>query len=311
MQNSIALFLEASSNTYMQYVHAEAEREARHRGLRVETFYADNRFLQVQQIYSVINDERKRPRAIAVLPIAMEGFGRIARAALSRGMDWICVHRGLDGLDVLRGEYPTNAITLVAPDQLEIGRQQGRLARSVASTRRVLYVQGTRETPSAPLRLAGFREVVGGSCDIIGTIDGHWTTAAAHEATQRWLRIMAPSLGGLDVVVCQNDTMAIGVMQALAAQAGVGRLELTRVPIIGCDGAPDVGRRLVDEGRLAATVVLEGIGPAIVQVAANRLQGLLPPEQILLPPVPYGGRALVPAPTVRERPLATLTPLSA
>jgi ABC-type sugar transport system substrate-binding protein len=291
MQDSIALFLEASSNSYMQYVQSEAEHEARHHGLRVEAFYADNRFLQVQQLFSVINDERQRPRAVAVLPVAMEGFGRIARAALRNGMDWICLHRGIDGLDALRREFPARAITLVAPDHVEIGRQQGQLAQTVGSPRRVLYVQGDQDGPSVLQRLAGFRAAVGAGCEIVGTIDGHWTTDGAEEATRRWLRVMARSLAGLDAVVCQNDAMAVGVLQAFAAQAAQGDTFLASVPIIGCDGSPSVGRRLVDEGAFAATVVLEGAGPAVVQVAANHRQGQLPPPAIAIEPVPYGGRA--------------------
>ena len=47
--------------------------------------------------------------------------------------------------------------------------------------------------------------------------------------------------------------------------------------MIGCDGAPDIGQKLVREGRLAATVVLPRVaGPAVDEIAALLEKGTRP-----------------------------------
>jgi ABC-type sugar transport system substrate-binding protein len=287
MTKTIALFLEHAANPYMQVIRGEAEREARQHGLVVECFFADHRFLQAQQLLSVIRAEANRPLALAVLPLHGDGYSRLARTALAAGVDWICMHRRIEELDVLQREFRGRAVTFVTPNQLEIGHQQGRLARKIAPAGRILYVQGNPTSASAQERLAGFREVVDPRREIVGIVDGNWTAEDALSATERWLKLMS-SVERLDAVVAQSDAMALGVLKALCEQGlRANQPELPRIPLIGCDGVAEVGCRLVDEGRLAGTVVLQGVGTQAVRVVVNRLRGQLPPIEILLAPIAY------------------------
>jgi ABC-type sugar transport system substrate-binding protein len=93
-----------------------------------------------------------------------------------------------------------------------------------------------------------------------------------------WLRLGSSTRRPFDLVACQNDHMAAGVLEALAEGAReMGHPEIARTPVTGCDGAPDVGQRLVREGRLAATVVLPRVaGPAVQMVAGVLQQGTRP-----------------------------------
>jgi ABC-type sugar transport system substrate-binding protein len=72
--------------------------------------------------------------------------------------------------------------------------------------------------------------------------------------------------------------MAGGVLEALAAAAAEsGKPELARIPVAGCDGAPQIGERMVREGRLAATVVLPRVaGPAVEEIARLLVRGEKP-----------------------------------
>jgi len=287
MNKTVALFLEHESNPYVQYIRAQAEREAKQHDLEVETFYCDNRFVQIQQLYSAIHSQRRRPIAVAVMPAREGSLARVARAALGSGMDWICLHRRTGELETLRRAFPRNVATLVAPNQHEIGRQQARLVRALGADGPVLYVQGNAANASTQERLAGFRQVATFT-DEAGIIDGNWTTEDARLATERWLHIMLPSLGTLGAAVCQSDAMAIGVKGALAeAAARTGRSDLQHVPVIGCDGIPDVGRRLVDEKQLAGTVVIQDVGAFAVRLVAKRLRGQVPSQNVVLSPSCY------------------------
>lgn len=284
MAQRLSLFLEHASNPYAQHLREEVEREALQHGYFVEPFFADDRFLQIKQLYSVIHGEvAQRPRAILV-DAGFEGIDRIARAALGRGIDWICLNQRAVDLEALRCEFPERTIALVAPDQLEIGRQQAELAQRVAPAGRLLYVQGSSQNTSARARLEGFIRVSDPQRRVIGIVDGNWTTDDSHAAVSRWLNVMTASFGRLDGVVAQNDAMAAGVRLALCSAAErLNRSDLTAVPLIGCDGAPGAGMQHVDEGRLAATVVLRDIGTYAVRTAVDRLKGLTAPTEIILP----------------------------
>jgi ABC-type sugar transport system substrate-binding protein len=84
--------------------------------------------------------------------------------------------------------------------------------------------------------------------------------------------------------VCQNDNMARGMRRALERL----RPEWARVPFLGCDGLPAGGRRDVDEGRLAATVLIPSCaGPAVELVLRWKRQGVVPPAETVLAPAAY------------------------
>lgn len=270
----------------MQQVRSEAESEAAPRGLTVQTSFADNRFLQIQQVYAAIRTER--PSAIAILPIHDGSLGRVAQAALRGGIDWISLHRRTGDLQELQAEFPERMVTLVAPDQIEIGRLQGRLAQALASGSHVLYVQGSKANQSAHQRLQGFREVIDPKREIVGVVDGNWTADDARSAVERWLHVMLRSVPRVDVVVCQSDAMAIGARAGLRATAAqTGHPALASIPVVGCDGLPNVGRKLVDEGELAATVWVHDVGRQTVRIVAERREGRRAAAEVVLMPFPY------------------------
>ena len=60
------------------------------------------------------------------------------------------------------------------------------------------------------------------------------------------------------------------------------------VPFLGCDGLPQSGRRDVDEGRLAGTVVIPSCaGPAVELVVSGKRAARVPPALTILAPSPY------------------------
>jgi ABC-type sugar transport system substrate-binding protein len=117
-------------------------------------------------------------------------------------------------------------------------------------------------------------------------LEGRWTESSGEEAVSSWLSLKSSEVTQLALVGCQNDAMAVGAARALAARRD--RRDLTRVPITGCDGLPAGGRRLVDEGQLAATVVVaSNTGPAIRLVAQCLATGRPAPAETLLPVESY------------------------
>ena len=89
----------------------------------------------------------------------------------------------------------------------------------------------------------------------------------------------------MDVVGCQNDSMAVGARRAVAALRPAWADD---VRFTGCDGLPEGGRKLVDSGQLAATVVTpSNTGPALERIASWLRTGELPPRDVLLEPLSH------------------------
>lgn len=288
----LALFLPDPGNDFVAAIAADAEQACQRHGFTLSVASSNNQAVeQIQQIFAALRAEKpERPDAILVMPIHDQSLERVARFALGQGIPWVCLHRATGDLPALRSEFPDVALTLVGPEQEECGRIQGRQVLAMfPQGARALYVHGRADNQSTKQRAAGLRQIIEGSSIQLGeSIDGNWSTADTELAVGRWLKLLIAHTQ-VDVVVCQNDAMAVGALRALREAArGLDRPDLAALPVIGCDGLPQVGRKLVDAGDLAATVVLPmPASPAIEAVSKALNGGGLPPTHIRLQPQTY------------------------
>jgi ribose transport system substrate-binding protein len=246
-----------------QQVQAQDARETgRGLGIDVEVHFAQGHaVVQIQQLFKHIHaPEGERPVAILVEPAAGDGLERVARNAVKAGIGWILINMTAGYLDGMRREHPGLPIGMVGSDQKEIGRIQGRqVVRLVGKHARALCVQGPAESNVTQERFLGFKETLGAGCEV-RTLNGDWTEAGAERAVTAWLRLKTAEAFRPDVVASQNDSMALGARRALVKQHPDWR----GVPLVGCDGLPQGGQKLVGQGELAATIVTQSnTGPAI------------------------------------------------
>jgi ABC-type sugar transport system substrate-binding protein len=284
----VASFL--TQDQEFQRLQAEdAQQAAGREGLRLEVVFADNNaVLQIQQLYAAIHAApEERPCAIVVETVAGEGLERVARKATSTGIGWVLINRSVPYLEQLRAEHPKLPISSVGTDQLEVGRIQGAQLKVLAPRgSAVLCVTGPRDTSVAQERLAGLQETLAPAGLEAKILEGRWTEASGAEAVGRWLRLESSRGTLVAAIACQNDAMAVGAARVLQEQAGAGPLR--RVPALGCDGLPDGGRRLVEQGVLTATIVTPSNGGPAVQLVARALRtGVPAPPAVKLAPVPY------------------------
>ena len=84
---------------------------------------------------------------------------------------------------------------------------------------------------------------------------GEWTEAAGRTAFGDWYRVFKSRSLAVPVVAAQSDELAVGVRGAIRELDDPRRREdLSRAKLLGMDGCPAYGRRLVDEGTLTATI---------------------------------------------------------
>jgi ABC-type sugar transport system substrate-binding protein len=140
------------------------------------------------------------------------------------------------------------------------------------------------------------REVIAGSnIEAADVIDGNWIPADAEHMVGGWLRMVMSGKSQLDLIGCQNDLMATGARKALETVGTyLNRPELATIRITGVDGLPDVGQKMVNEGKLAATVIVPSSGtPALELVVAAIQLGKLPPATVMLSSVSYPREAVL------------------
>ncbi len=284
MGETVGLFL-TGLNDYQERLKEDALKRAKHLGFELDIHLADNDpHRQLNQIKTAIEKRAAtRTTAIIVCPVSENALGAAGRTAVVAGLDWVLLNRSADYLESLRQEFPRQVIFTVLPDQMEIGRIQGYQVRALAAPgERVLCITGRADTWSAGLRLAGLKEVAGG-INPIADVDGGWTSEGARRAVDDWLELQGRT-EPIGAFVAQNDDMALGTRQAVRDAIVRWSLPLAAVPIVGCDGSPRFGQRLVRERRLACTVaVSSSSGPALDWLHRARAGQDRPPTQVVLP----------------------------
>jgi ABC-type sugar transport system substrate-binding protein len=287
MTERVVVSLTSAEQEYQALQGQDAREVGRSLGIEVEVLFAeDNAVLQIQQLFAFVHaPESERPAALLVHTRVADGLERVARNAAKAGIGWFLLNRTAPYLDVLRSEHPALAMASVTTDHLEIGRIHARqLARLCPDGGHVLYVQGPAEAPAAKERLEGLEEALRGRPFDFKIVNGEWTSTSAEKAITAWLRLRTAELFRPQAVVCQNDNMASGARKALQAL----RPEWARLPFLGCDGLPQGGRREVDEGRLAGTVVIPSCGgPAVELAVAWKRAARVPAAQTVLAPSAY------------------------
>jgi len=284
----IVVSLPDQENEYQLMQAADAYATAQRLGLDVEVLNAESSpVLQIQQIFKATRTE-PTPSAIIVEPFSSEEIGRIARHALQSRIPVVFLNSSSEELPALREENPNVPLVTVTSDQIEIGRIQGRQVRAVLpGGGHVLYIQGPATAPASQDRHAGLLEALEGSKVRVTALDGHWTESSAFNAVKSWLRLKLWETTPVDVVAAQDDSMARGARGAVENSPDVGA-RWSNVEYLGIDGVPDVGQKMVDEGRLAATIVMpSNTGPALEALHRHLIEGSRIPATVLLPTRSY------------------------
>src|SRR5262249_12863799 len=136
-------------------------------------------------------------------------------------------------------------------------------------------------------RYQGVREVLG-SASRVTVLDGQWTDASAEAAVRSWLRLRTWEKDPVHAVAAQDDSMARGAQTAIDPLPQADRRAWEGVKFPGIDGVAGSGQKLVEEGRLHATIVMpSNAGPALELLHRWLRTGKLPPPHLTLPATSY------------------------
>jgi ABC-type sugar transport system substrate-binding protein len=281
--NPLALCLVDADNDFQQAARLDAEDAARGAGLSIETHWSGGDLsAQLAQVRQLL-DRTSPPAAILIMAVRDRGLARLAAEAAGAAIHWVFLNRTEDDLDDVRRVHPRAIVCQIYPDEVETGRVQGRLVQALLPNGgRVLQVEGSRRSLAARDRTAGTLQVLAGGPVQLVPLEAGWTAEEGREAVRGWLRVAVRANVHLDLVLCHNDLLAVGAREALEEVARtLERPGLTTLPIVGCDGTPSVGQKMVEEGRIAATVVLPRSSRTAVELVARALAGGEPPPAVV------------------------------
>jgi ABC-type sugar transport system substrate-binding protein len=290
-QGRIFLSLVNDTNDYQLAIKNDAEAAAVRLGFDLEVRHAHGDVIQqIKHVYECMNRPvETRPRVLMLFPVKDASLERVLRDAANAGILCAILNRQPEYVRTLRRDYPKACFGTISPDQVEAGRIQGRQVRALLPTGGFfLYVMGPSVASAPQDRLAGLREALQGLSFDWAQVHGDWSEAGAEKGVRQWLQIMQSTELRLQLVVSQNDAMASGAKKALDAMAvEIQRPALARVPLMGIDGHHDVGRRFVDQGTFAATIIQLSSGGPAVEWAARVLADDTAPADVVLPLTPY------------------------
>jgi len=160
-------------------------------------------------------------------------------------------------------------IGTLSTDHVEIGRIQALQVNAVAPDGgSVLCVTGSLRSSAAQQRLAGLKSALKPGLTLHDAEAGEWTEEGGARAFESWYGLFRSRRFELHAIAAQSDELAVGARRAALSLATPAHRETLAVAkLLGVDACPAYGKRLVDEGTLAASVV----APANTGDALRRL----------------------------------------
>jgi hypothetical protein len=292
MDESRAVFVllpgRREENDHYQLLQEETALAAGARlGLRVEVAWAPA-FDQLRVLKKRFL-EPAPPDAVVTEPSSLSTMGFLLREMRGRA-GLVLLNAWGPEVEVAASSWDLSSpLGTVSTDHAAIGRVQGEQVLRLARGGPVLCVTGPRRSSAAQERLDALRATVGGGADVVDTEAGEWTEAAGIMAFGDWYRVFKSRNPSLAAVAAQSDELAVGARSAIRALPDAAhRAALEKARFLGVDACPAYGRRLVDDGTLAASVVAPAnTGLALELLHAFWKEGRRLPPRSFTTPSPY------------------------
>ena len=279
--------LTTRDNDYQMEQATAAEEAAKRYGADLQVLDAENdAILQSQQLLKIIQSNTEaHPDGIIFEPVGGTAMPQVARAAAAAGIAWVVLNREVEYISELRNTYKI-PIFSISSDHEQIGRIQGsQITALLPKSGSVLLIQGPAESLAARQRTSGMYESK--PTDVqVKVMKANWTEASAYKAVSSWLKLSTSQQALIDLIAAQDDSMAIGARKAFQELTDANlRSRWMKVPFLGIDGVRKTGQAWVQQGLLAATIIVPtNTGKAIEMLTQALNAGTLPAAKTLTVP---------------------------
>ena len=171
---------------------------------------------------------------------------------------------------------PGSFVTYVGADDFEIGYREARyLFEKLGGKGKIVVIEGTPAAPTNPERVRGYQRAFGEfpGIQVLGSGIGNYQQTDARRVTEKFLTEHKE----IDAVLSANDSMALGVLEALKA---ANRTAI----VIGINGILPAVKQ-IETGGMLATVDFNmfKIGCTAARAAVRYLKKEPLPEKVMLP----------------------------
>lgn len=259
---------QCSQDEWRSKQNEEMQREAslqQNVALEVRSVRDDNE----QQIADIAYFIEKQVDLLVVSPNEAHAVTPVVERAYRAGIPVVVIDRKIES-----DQYTA----FVGADNVQIGQAMGNYVRSIRQRPlRLFEIGGLAGSTPAMERTRGLHSVLDSLEDVtmVGHIDASWRM----EEAERLMDSVFSRHPDIDLVVAQNDRMALGARKA-AIRHGVK----PRFGFIGVDAltAPDMGVEQVMKGHLSATFIYPTGGDKVIQTALQILRGELYERETIL-----------------------------
>ncbi len=216
----MALVMKALSNPFFLKMKEGAESYAKERDLHLEVFGVERETDIERQIGIVEGLIGRNYDAIIIAPADSRRLVPVCKKAMEKGMVVINIDNPFHQETLRSHEI---AIPFVGSDNRAGGAMVGSYIRQKLNDEgNVLIVEGIRGVENAELRKQGFMESLtqGSKIRILSSEAANWHKDEAFSLTTRLLG----EFPDIDAILCANDNMALGVVEALHLTEKAGRI---------------------------------------------------------------------------------------
>ena len=268
---NLAYFGPHQDNEYQISLREAVESVCAEEGINVKVYIADNDpAKQISQIEQAIAEGVD---GIVIDPVSFEGIESGVQAAKSAGIPFVTVHESVSSQD--------DCTAFVGSNLKEGGRlKMEQVMADLPDGGQLAVLYGPLGQNAQIDITAGYDEALAGSEDkypIVFDGVGNWNAEDALDLVSNWL-----STGKeIDAIVCNNDGMAIGALQAVQS---AGKLD--DILIYGLDAQQDVLRE-VAAGNIRATIFNDYMSEARigVETCVKAINGEEVEAEVLIDPV--------------------------
>lgn len=213
--------------------------------------------MQLTQVETMISDNID---VLIINPVDTAGSAPCVDAAVEAGIPVITVNTFVENQDKVTAH--------VGADDTVAGRLQMEAAiKAIGGKGNVAVLHGTLGHSAQVLRWAAYKEVADKyeGVEIVADQEAKWKTDIAQTITENWIQ----SGREIDAIVCNNDNIAIGAVNAIESSGAHGEIQ-----VVGIDALANA-IDLIKKGELYATFDQDAMaqGEWAVRLAIDLING--------------------------------------
>ena len=221
----------------------------------------DNSDTELQNVQNLVS---KKVAAICLLPNDANSAINTVKVANDANIPIVGFNRVIDTKDQCK--FVTQDVTDNVTGAVDAGKYAVELLKDVKDPK-IVILRGTSGVDADKQRYEGFMQGIKGSPlenAVVAQVNGQFDTQTGFSVMQNVIQAQPK----IDLVYAENDTMALGALQALEAA------NKKDVKIIGYDGSTECVQKIV-EGKITATVAqkFKSLGTTAVDWAVKAAEG--------------------------------------